>query len=87
MIFKDRQSCFKIHSVLNEFAQPRFSIIKLPWKNVTLSLKWSEIVLDLCGENLSYHNGRGIKLCTIISYNSIHCSNAHTLGKSSLSDF
>ena len=78
MIVKDRQSCFKIYSSLNEFAQPRFSVIKLSWKNVTLSLKWSGIVLDLCGERLSGNPYRGIKLCTIISYNFIHCSSAHT---------
>ena len=66
MIFKDRQSCFRIYSSLNEFAQPRFSIIKVFW-NVTLSLKWSGIVLDLCGEKLIGHPDRGIKLYTIIS--------------------
>ena len=60
MIFKDRQSCYKIYSSLNEFAEPRFSIVKLSWKNVTLSLKWSGFVLDLCGEKLNGHPDRSM---------------------------
>ena len=67
------------HASSNQFAQSCFSI-QLSWKNLTLSLKCSEILSWNSMEKISGHPHRGIKLCTTVStHNFIHLANIRTL--------